>query len=264
MRQNPERVLRGAGFSRLTEDERQRVIDAARPLAGAGSSPSEVTKRLARKTGRCGATIRTVLRRFDREHPETAIFPDHFWPLREETKWRMFRLCRQGESVEELAKRFVTPGQDFYDLVSDGNMTLMRAVERFDFARGNKFSTYATWAIIKNFARSIPNEFRRRHRFRTGHDKTLLATEDRRNDENEQEAAQLQRESRVKRILSFNKALGGGVLSAELREQIASAVAEANHCDYCLAVHCAIGQSIGLSQDAIADSRQPSEGSDSR
>ena len=42
------------------------------------------------------------------------------------------------------------------DLVSDGNMSLMRAVEKFDYGRGNKFSTYATWAIMKNFARSDP------------------------------------------------------------------------------------------------------------
>ena len=42
--------------------------------------------------------------------------------------------------------------------MSDGTICLMRAVEKFDYARGNKFSTYATWAIMKNFARSIPDE----------------------------------------------------------------------------------------------------------
>ena len=46
----------------------------------------------------------------------------------------------------------------FEELVSDGNNSLMRAVEKFDYRRGNKFSTYATWAITKNFARSVPRE----------------------------------------------------------------------------------------------------------
>jgi RNA polymerase sigma factor (sigma-70 family) len=42
------------------------------------------------------------------------------------------------------------------ELVSDGNITLMRAVEGFDFHRGHRFSTYATLALMKGFARSVP------------------------------------------------------------------------------------------------------------
>ena len=61
------------------------------------------------------------------------------------------------------------PTQNFFELVSDGNMSLMRAVEKFDYARGNKFSTYASWAIMKNFARTIPDEHRHHDRFRTSH-----------------------------------------------------------------------------------------------
>jgi RNA polymerase primary sigma factor/RNA polymerase sigma factor len=49
--------------------------------------------------------------------------------------------------VVSIAKRHVTPDQNFFELVSDGNMSLLRAIEKFDFARGNKFSTYASWAI---------------------------------------------------------------------------------------------------------------------
>ena len=45
---------------------------------------------------------------------------------------------------------------NFFELLCDGNMSLMRAVEKFDYSRGNKFSTYASWAIMKNFARSHP------------------------------------------------------------------------------------------------------------
>ncbi len=56
--------------------------------------------------------------------------------------------------------------------------------------------------------------------------------------------------------LGFSKALGGGVLSAELREQIALTVAETNRCNYCLAAHSAIGRAVGLSKDAVLDSRR--------
>ena len=56
--------------------------------------------------------------------------------------------------------------------------------------------------------------------------------------------------------LGFSSALGRGVLPAELREQIAVTVAEENRCNYCLAAHCAIGKSVGLSEDAIMDARR--------
>jgi uncharacterized peroxidase-related enzyme len=56
--------------------------------------------------------------------------------------------------------------------------------------------------------------------------------------------------------LSFSNALSSGLLPAELREQIAVTVAEANHCNYCLAAHCAIGRTVGLSEDAISDARR--------
>ena len=72
--------------------------------------------------------------------------------------------------VVSIAKRHVGPLENFFDLVSDGNMSLIRAVEKFDYARGNKFSTYATWAVMKNFARTIPDEIKHRDRFRTSAD----------------------------------------------------------------------------------------------
>ena len=77
--------------------------------------------------------------------------------------------------VVSIAKRHVTASEDFFSLVSDGNMSLIRAVEKFDCSRGNKFSTYASWAIMKNFARSIPDEFKHRDRFRTSLDEMFTA-----------------------------------------------------------------------------------------
>jgi RNA polymerase primary sigma factor len=77
-------------------------------------------------------------------------------------------------------KRCTEPGQDYFDLVSEGNLSLIRASERFDFGRGIRFSTYATWAIINDFARRVPRDRRRRVRFATGHEGLIQALTDHR------------------------------------------------------------------------------------
>jgi RNA polymerase primary sigma factor/RNA polymerase sigma factor len=103
--------------------------------------------------------------------------------------------------VVSIAKRYIRPAENFFELVSDGNMSLMRAAEKFDFARGYKFSTYASWAIMKNFARTIPDEYRHRDRFRTSNAEMFSTVEDARTGQYEQESAQLQRQSQVQGIL---------------------------------------------------------------
>ncbi len=82
--------------------------------------------------------------------------------------------------VVSVAKKHVGWSDSFYEVVSDGNMSLMRAVEKFDYARGYKFSTYATWAIMKNYARSIPEDRYRGKRFVTGQEGVLDAVADHR------------------------------------------------------------------------------------
>ncbi|MBW8035711.1 MAG: sigma-70 family RNA polymerase sigma factor [Planctomycetes bacterium] len=60
--------------------------------------------------------------------------------------------------VVSIANRHMGTGAQMPDLISEGNFSLMRAVEKFDYARGYRFSTYATWAIAKDFAHNIPAE----------------------------------------------------------------------------------------------------------
>jgi RNA polymerase sigma factor (sigma-70 family) len=103
--------------------------------------------------------------------------------------------------VVSIAKRHVGPSNNFFELVSDGNMSLIRAVEKFDYARGNKFSTYASWAIMKNFARTIPEENYRRDRFVTGHEEMFEAAADNRTDEHEYENALKRMQEAVKGML---------------------------------------------------------------
>jgi len=103
--------------------------------------------------------------------------------------------------VVSIAKRHVGPTNNFFELVSDGNMSLIRAVEKFDYSRGNKFSTYASWAIMKNFARTIPEENYRRDRFVTGHEEMFEAAADNRADEHEYESALKRMQAAIKGML---------------------------------------------------------------
>jgi RNA polymerase primary sigma factor len=67
--------------------------------------------------------------------------------------------------VLAMARRFRLGEMDFADVVSEGNMALLRAVDKFDVDRGFKFSTYACRAILKAFSRGAVKASRRRARF---------------------------------------------------------------------------------------------------
>ena len=343
VKNNSDRVERGARFSQLTDQQREEFVERARQMAHAGGGQAEIARHLAQRTGRTVETVRAALRQYDTEHPESAIFPTGLGPRTDLQKANIFRAYRRGTTVERLcrdynrtkttiyrvvsemradriaelpldridnprfsrkgadkaclgpmpenetptrkprrpsglppylaslyeipllnreqeqhlfrkynylkfkasrlrdqldienpksalmdeieqlyeqivdlknqiarcnlrlvvsiAKRHVTPDQNFFELVSDGNLSLLRAVEKFDFARGNKFSTYASWAIMKNFARTIPGEYRQRDRFRTSHDELFSVTQEQRANPMVEETMQQDRISKIQKVL---------------------------------------------------------------
>jgi RNA polymerase primary sigma factor len=103
--------------------------------------------------------------------------------------------------VVSIAKRNLGPSDDLLERVSDGNYVLLRAVELFDYSRGNKFSTYATWAIRNQFAQAFRARRHCQPQFVLGHDEASELAVDPRTDDLEQSDLHDRRQEAIGRLL---------------------------------------------------------------
>jgi RNA polymerase primary sigma factor len=85
---------------------------------------------------------------------------DLSWVVRDGARAKDHMLEANLRLVVSLAKRYTGRGMSFLDLVQEGNLGLVRAVEKFDYTKGFKFSTYATWWIRQAITRAMADQAR--------------------------------------------------------------------------------------------------------
>lgn len=142
-------------FVQLVDDNHRALKNVQKELAKHAKDPSPKLRRQHM------AEVKEMQKRFWLSPAELSTNHDQL------KLWHRRALKAKTEMVEanlrlviSIAKKYTNRGLSFLDLIQEGNMGLMKAVEKFEYRRGYKFSTYATWWIRQAITRSIADQAR--------------------------------------------------------------------------------------------------------